>query len=47
LPVFNIIHTITRAAWSMFAEAGGAQRWVSRSVLAIVVSFGLVYLAAR
>ena len=42
LPVFNIIHTYNPgAAWSMFAEAGGAQRWVF-SALAIVVSIVLV-----
>jgi len=42
LPVFNIIHTYnTGAAWSMFAKAGGAQRWVF-SALAIVVSLVLV-----
>lgn len=42
LPVFNLIHTYNPgAAWSMFAEAGGAQRWVF-SGLAIVVSIALV-----
>jgi len=47
LPVFNIIHTYNPgAAWSMFAEAGGAQRWVF-SALAIVVSFVLVYWLRR
>jgi|SoiMethySBSTD1v2_1073268.scaffolds.fasta_scaffold223209_2 signal peptidase II len=43
LPVFNIIHTYNPgAAWSMFANFGGAQRWFL-SALAIVVSVFLVY----
>lgn len=43
LPVLNIIHTYNPgAAWSMFANAGGAQRWVL-SALAIVVSVALVH----
>ena len=43
LPVFNIIHTYNPgAAWSMFADFGGAQRWFL-SALAIVVSAFLVY----
>ena len=43
LPVFDIYRTFnTGAAWSMFADAGGAQRWVF-SGLAIVVSIGLIY----
>ena len=47
LPVFNIIHTYNPgAAWSMFADAGGAQRWVF-SALAIVVSIVLVYWLRR
>jgi len=47
LPVFNIIHTYNPgAAWSMFADAGGAQRWVF-SGLAIVVSIVLVYWLRR
>lgn len=42
LPVLNIIHTYNPgAAWSMFANAGGAQRWIF-SALAIVVSVVLV-----
>ena len=47
LPVFNIIHTYNPgAAWSMFADAGGSQRWVF-SGLAIVVSIVLVYWLRR
>ena len=47
LPVFNIIHTYNRgAAWSMFADAGGWQRWVF-SALAIVVSVVLIYWLRR
>lgn len=47
LPVLNIIHTYNPgAAWSMFANAGGAQRWVF-SALAIVVSGILVYWLRR
>jgi signal peptidase II len=43
LPVFDIYRTYNPgAAWSMFADAGGAQRWVF-SGLAIVVSIALVY----
>ena len=43
LPVFDIYRTFNPgAAWSMFADAGGAQRWVF-SGLAVVVSIGLVY----
>jgi signal peptidase II len=42
LPVFDIYRTFNPgAAWSMFADAGGAQRWVF-SVLAVAVSIGLV-----
>jgi signal peptidase II len=42
LPVLNIIHTYNPgAAWSMFANAGGAQRWIF-SALALVVSVVLV-----
>jgi signal peptidase II len=47
LPVLNIIHTYNPgAAWSMFANAGGAQRWVF-SALAVVVSALLVYWLRR
>ena len=47
LPVLNIIHTYNPgAAWSMFANAGGAQRWVF-SALAIVVSVVLAYWLRR
>lgn len=47
LPVLNIIHTYNPgAAWSMFANAGGAQRWIF-SALAIVVSVVLVYWLRR
>jgi signal peptidase II len=47
LPVLNIIHTYNPgAAWSMFANAGGAQRWVF-SGLAIAVSVVLVYWLRR
>jgi signal peptidase II len=47
LPVLNIIHTYNPgAAWSMFANAGGAQRWVF-SALAVVVSVVLVYWLRR
>jgi signal peptidase II len=43
LPVFDIYRTFNPgAAWSMFADAGGAQRWIF-TVLAIGVSIGLVY----
>ncbi|HET7809075.1 MAG TPA: signal peptidase II [Steroidobacteraceae bacterium] len=42
LPVFSIHRTFNEgAAWSMFANAGGAQRWVF-SALAVGVSIGLV-----
>lgn len=42
LPVFDIHRTFnTGAAWSMFADAGGAQRWVF-SALAVGVSIALV-----
>ena len=47
LPVLNIFHTYNPgAAWSMFANAGGAQRWVF-SGLAMVVSGVLVYWLRR
>ena len=47
LPVLNIIHTYNPgAAWSMFANAGGAQRWVF-SGLAVVVTVVLVYWLRR
>jgi signal peptidase II len=47
LPVLNIIHTVNYgAAWSMFAEAGGAQRWVF-SALAVGISILLVYWLRR
>ena len=47
LPVLNIIHTYNPgAAWSMFANAGGAQRWVF-SGLAVVVSVVLIYWLRR
>jgi signal peptidase II len=47
LPVLNIIHTYNPgAAWSMFADAGGVQRWVF-SALAIAVSIVLVYWLRR
>jgi signal peptidase II len=47
LPVLNIIHTYNPgAAWSMFANAGGAQRWVF-SALAVVVSVMLVFWLRR
>jgi len=42
LPVLSIHRTFnTGAAWSMFANAGGAQRWVF-SALAVGVSVGLI-----
>ena len=42
LPVFSIHRTFNEgAAWSMFANAGGAQRWVF-SALAVGVSIGLI-----
>ena len=42
LPVFSIHRTYNEgAAWSMFANAGGMQRWIF-SALAAVVSVGLV-----
>jgi signal peptidase II len=47
MPILNIIHTYNPgAAWSMFANAGGAQRWVF-SALAIAVSVVLVYWLRR
>ncbi len=43
LPVFDIIHTVNPgAAWSMFANWGGSQRWML-SGLAVGVSIMLVY----
>ena len=46
-PVLNIIHTYNPgAAWSMFANAGGAQRWIF-SALAIGVSAVLFYWLRR
>src|SRR4029079_1268054 len=42
LPVFAILRTFNLgAAWSMFADAGGAQRWLF-TVLAVAVSAALV-----
>jgi signal peptidase II len=42
LPVLNIIHTTNPgAAWSMFADWGGSQRWIL-SALAIGVSIAIV-----
>jgi signal peptidase II len=42
LPVFNIIHTVNYgAAWSMFDDWGGAQRWIL-SALAVGVSIAIV-----
>src|SRR5690349_10754944 len=42
LPVLNIIHTVNYgAAWSMFENWGGAQRWVL-SVLAVGVSIAIL-----
>jgi signal peptidase II len=42
LPVFNIIHTVNYgAAWSMFDDWGGAQRWML-SALAVGVSLAIV-----
>ena len=42
LPVFDIYRTFNPgAAWSMFADAGGAQRWIF-SLLAVAVSIGLL-----
>lgn len=42
LPVFNIIHTVNYgAAWSMFDDWGGAQRWML-SALAVGVSIAIV-----
>jgi signal peptidase II len=41
LPVLNIIHTVNEgAAWSMFANWGGSQRWLL-SALAIGVSVAI------
>ena len=42
LPVLNIIHTVNYgAAWSMFENMGGAQRWLL-SLLAVGVSIAIV-----
>jgi signal peptidase II len=42
LPVLNIIHTVNEgAAWSMFANWGGSQRWLL-SALAIGVSIAIL-----
>ena len=42
LPVLNIIHTVNEgAAWSMFANWGGSQRWLL-SALAVGVSIAIV-----
>ena len=42
LPVLNIIHTTNLgAAWSMFADWGGSQRWLL-SLLAVAVSIAIV-----
>ncbi len=47
LPVFSILRTYNLgAAWSMFADAGGAQRWIF-TVLAVGVSVALVYWLRR
>jgi signal peptidase II len=47
LPVFAILRTFNPgAAWSMFADAGGAQRWIF-TALAIGVSAALVYWLRR
>jgi len=47
LPVFDIFRTFNEgAAWSMFANAVGAQRWIFSS-LAIVVSIALVIYLRR
>lgn len=41
LPVLNIIHTVNfGAAWSMFEDWGGSQRWLL-SALAVVVSMAI------
>jgi signal peptidase II len=41
LPVLNIIHTVNYgAAWSMFENWGGSQRWLL-SALAVVVSIAI------
>ena len=41
LPVLNIIHTVNYgAAWSMFEDWGGAQRWLL-SALAVAVSIAI------
>lgn len=43
LPVFDIIHTVNPgAAWSMFADWGGSQRWML-SGLAVVISIVLLF----
>ncbi len=42
LPVLNIIHTTNEgAAWSMFADWGGSQRWML-SGLAVVISIAII-----
>ena len=42
LPVLNIIHTVNYgAAWSMFDDWGGAQRWLL-SGLAVVISIAIL-----
>ena len=42
LPVLNIIHTVNYgAAWSMFDDWGGSQRWLL-SGLAVVISIAIV-----
>lgn len=42
LPVLNIIHTVNEgAAWSMFANWGGSQRWLL-SALAVGVSIAIL-----
>ena len=47
LPVLNIIHTVNYgAAWSMFADWGGSQRWLL-SALAVVISIAIVYWLRR
>lgn len=41
LPVLNIIHTVNYgAAWSMFDDWGGSQRWML-SALAVVISIAI------
>lgn len=47
LPVFDIYRTYNLgAAWSMFADAGGAQRWVL-SAVAVLASVVLVFWLRR